>query len=164
MRKFTTSLQDIKYKPLKELAKYWQKIKKDQPVPFRKQFNPVDVPQCLRYIVLVDVKATQPRYYVRLAGSSVNPVYHKSITGQFIENIIGKEDLESVLHQYDHTVTHWEPTYMTSTVNATNSTNMKYERVILPMTSDGSKVDKLLVGIIFENTTPAHIDCPKLKI
>ncbi|WP_288900494.1 PAS domain-containing protein [uncultured Sneathiella sp.] len=164
MTDFTTSLDEITHPALVDLVKYWQQLVPAPTIPNRQQFNPVDIPHCLRYIVLFDVGTGRPRYYIRLAGSLVNPVYQKSITGQYLENILDEQDREKIIAQFDYTVTHQQPTYMASSARTPSDQNLNYERVVLPLTTNGDKADKLLVGINFFNVRHHLIDRPRFKL
>lgn len=164
MTEFTTSLTDIDHPALRDLAAYWQRLDPAPVVPHRQQFNPVEVPQCLRNIILLDVGPGCPRYLIRLAGSTVNPVYQKSITGEFLENILNEQDRPKIIAQYDYSVTHQTPTYMAGTVDVISGKRLEYERVILPLTSDEKTTDKLLVGIHFFDVRQHVIDRPIFKL
>ena len=159
-----SSLTDISSPALVELARYWQSLDPAPAIPHRQYFNPVDVPQCLRHIVLMDVHETKPRYYIRLAGSAVNPVYQKSIAGCYLEDIVREEDLADVLSDYDHAVANQVPVFRLNSSRFINGKMRAYERVILPMTSNGITADKLLVGINFFNVAPHLMDRPTFKL
>lgn len=164
MSTFTTSLSDIANPALRDLVRYWRKLSPAPVIPHRQHFNPVEIPHCLRHIILVDVCDGTPRYFIRLAGSSVNPVYQKSVTGQYLEDIFCDEDRPGIIAQYDHSVMHQAPTYMSSTVMVPSGKRLSYERVILPMTTNGRSADKLLVGINFFDVKQDFIDRPGFKL
>lgn len=164
MTEFTTSLTEINHQALIDLVRYWQQLDPAPTVPRRQQFNPVNIPQCLRHIVLLDVGVGRPRYFVRLAGSSVNPVYQKSITGEYLENVLNNEDRQKIIAQYDYSVAHQRPTYMASTTCSPLGRRLNYERVVLPLTTNGDKTDKLLVGINFSDIKQHLIDRPTFKL
>ncbi|PHQ70453.1 MAG: hypothetical protein COB93_05505 [Sneathiella sp.] len=164
MSNFTTSLENVQHAQLNDLVFYWKQIKKGQLMPLRQNFNPVDVPKCLRHIVLVDVQDGDPKYYIRLAGSSINPMYMKPITGKYIEELSSGKDRADILAQYNHTVEHLIPTYMTGVKNTHVGNSVSYERIILPITSDGREADKLLVGLHFFNVKQQLLDRAIFKI
>ena len=160
----TLSLADISSPALGVLVRYWQSLEPAPVIPHRQHFNPVDVPQCLRHIVLMDVLETKPRYYIRLAGSAVNPVYQKSIAGCYLEDIVREEDIVDVLSDYEHAVANQVPVFRVNASRLMNGTLRPYERAILPMTSNGTTADKLLVGINFFNVAPHLVDRPVSKL
>ncbi|MZR30575.1 PAS domain-containing protein [Sneathiella litorea] len=164
MAKFTTSLEKISNPALRDLVKYWLRLTSLSIVPHRHQFNPVDIPHCLRNIILVDVEAGTPKYFIRLAGSAINPVYHRSITGCYLENVLSDENRADIIAQYDHTVTYQIPTFMFGEIATSNGRSQHYERVVLPMTTDSETVDKLLVGLNFFNVKASLIDRPIFKL
>lgn len=164
MTEFTTSLNEVTHPALADLVQYWQQLDPAPTVPHRQQFNPVDIPHCLRYIVLIDVGVDRPRYYIRLAGSLVNPAYQKSITGEYLENILDEQDRVKIIAQFDYTVAHQRPTHMVGTVRTPYDQKLNYERVVLPLTTNGEMADKLLVGINFFNVRQHLIDRPTFKL
>ncbi|MEH6526511.1 MAG: PAS domain-containing protein [Sneathiella sp.] len=163
MPKYPNVNFDIKSMELEDLLNYWKEIKEDQNLPLREQFNPAAVPQCLKYIVLLDVKEQTPKYFIRLAGSAVNPAYLEPITGRYLEQILSQKDLDEILPQYEHTVQFRVPTYMHGSADVRANIRLKYERLILPASSDGSSVDKLIVGIKFADIKQGLLDRPIYK-
>ena len=164
MTEFTTSLREITYPALSELVSYWRQLDPAPTVPHRQQFNPVDIPQCLRNIILLDVGTDSPRYFIRLAGSAVNPVYQTSVTGEYLENVLSDHDRPEIIAQYDYSVTHQTPTYMAGAIDVLSGKRLEYERVILPLTSNRETTDKLLVGIHFSDVKQHLIDRPIFKV
>jgi hypothetical protein len=164
MTEFTTSLDKITHPALSELASYWQQLAPTPVVPHRQQFNPIDVPQCLQNIILFDVLPGRPRYFIRLAGSAVNPVYQRSIAGEYLEGLLNEEEHRKIIAQYDYSVDHQVPTYMAGSINSLNGKKLQYERVILPLTSNNQTTDKLLVGLHFFDVRPHLIDRPIFKL
>lgn len=164
MSTFTTSLSEIRSPALIDLVRYWRQLTPAPVIPHRQQFNPVEIPHCLRHIVLIDVVEGPPRYFIRLAGSHVNPVYQRSITGQYFDELLSDEDRPGIVAQYDHSVLHRIPTYMCDEVGVPGGKRLAYERVILPMTTDGCAADKLLVGINFFDVKQRFIDRPAFKL
>ncbi|MDF2368392.1 PAS domain-containing protein [Sneathiella sp.] len=164
MTEFTTSLTKITHQALIDLVRYWQQLDPAPTVPNRQQFNPIDIPHCLRHIILFDVGVGRPRYFIRLAGSSVNPVYQKPVTGEYLENVLSEEDRPAIIAQYDYSVTYQRPTYMAGTVSVPSGRKLNYERVVLPLTTNGDMTDKLLVGINFSDVKQHLIDRPAFKL
>ncbi|USG59708.1 PAS domain-containing protein [Sneathiella marina] len=163
MTKYTDVDFDIKSTELADLLRYWREIKEDQTLPLRDQFNPAAVPQCLKYIVLLDVKEQTPTYYIRLAGSAVNPAYLEPISGRYLEHILAQKDLDTILPQYEHTVKFRVPTFMQGSANMPSNIRLSYERLILPASTDGRTVDKLIVGIKFADIKQELLDRPVYK-
>jgi hypothetical protein len=163
MTKYTNVNFDIKSMELVDLLNYWKEIKEDQVVPLRKQFSPTAVPQCLKYIVVLDVGEQTPKFYIRLSGSAVNPAYEEPISGRYLEHILSEKDQEDILPQYEHSVQFRVPTFMTGTVEVAPYIKLGYERLVLPVTSDGNRVDKLIVGIKFEDIKHGLLDRPLYK-
>ncbi len=163
MTEFTTSLAYISHQALNDLVRYWRQLDPAPAVPNRQQFNPVDIPHCLRHIILLDVCAGRPRYFIRLAGSAVNPVYQKPITGEYLETILSDEDRPTIMSQYDYTVARQRPTYMANTASVPSGRKLNYERVVLPLTTNGDVTDKLLVGINFSDVKQHLLDRPAFK-
>lgn len=154
---------DIKSAELVDLLNYWKDLKGDQTIPLREQFNPTAVPQCLKYIVLLDVGELTPKYFIRLAGSAVNPAYLEPIAGRYLEHILSEKDLDDILPQYEHSIQFRVPTYMQGSAEMPSSKKLSYERLILPVTSNGNRVDKLIVGIKFMNIKQGLLDRPLYK-
>lgn len=163
MTKCTTVNFDIKSTELEVLLNYWQEIRGDQTVPLREHFNPIAVPQCLKYILLLDVKEQPPKYFIRLAGSAVNPAFLEPIVGRYLEHIPSQEDLAEILPYYDLAVQFRAPTHMQGSIETPSKTRKHYESLILPLTSNGDRIDKLIVGLKFEDIKQGLLDRPLSK-
>ncbi|WP_373085340.1 PAS domain-containing protein [Sneathiella sp.] len=164
MQKFTTAMDDIKHPCLIDLVNYWKKMKTTSGIPLRSQFNPVDIPQCLRHVVLIDVIPSNPRFYIRLAGSAAVSVYTFSVPGKYVEDLLAEKDLAEVIPQYEHSLTHHVPTYLDSTLTVPSGKRLHYERVVLPLSSDGKHADKLLNGLHYFDVKQQLMDRPILKM
>ena len=56
---------------LRDLYRYWAEKKHNRPLPARVDLDPMEIPQLLQNIVLVDVVGEPPRFRYRLVGTAV---------------------------------------------------------------------------------------------
>ncbi|MEN8197897.1 MAG: PAS domain-containing protein, partial [Pseudomonadota bacterium] len=70
---------------------YWRAKCSDGRLPGRADIDPLDIPDLLPGIVLMDVAREKKRlrFRVRLAGTMVCNVHRRDITGEWVEDMIG---------------------------------------------------------------------------
>ncbi|GAB4187629.1 MAG: hypothetical protein OHK0024_28110 [Thalassobaculales bacterium] len=70
---------------LRRLFSYWQERRQDRAMPERTDIDPLDIPQCLPHLVLIEMTADDPpdlRY--RLMGTRVARLFGRDLTGRRI--------------------------------------------------------------------------------
>lgn len=139
-----------RHQALRELYAYWNAKRGDSFAPPRSAIDPAEIRRLLPLILLLDVIGTPPRFRVRLAGTKVVEAYGREITGFHIDELdLDKMD-HVVLANLVEVVEKGCPSLAHREYTRNDGRHMKYERLVLPLSSDGVKVDKLLGGIVTE--------------
>lgn len=137
---------------------YWQGRCRDGGLPRRDDIDPGDLSDLLANIFLVDVEENPRRYRVRLAGSEVVACFGADMTGKTIDEYDLADARDDILRQYDLAVETRAPSYHRHEFwTAAYEHHLNFERLLLPLSSDGEHVDKLL-GCTF--VLPYEIDTP----
>lgn len=143
---------------MRRIYDYWESHRKDGRLPRREDIDPSDMTDLLPRIFLVDVEENPRRYRVRLAGTQVVACFGVDMTGKTIDSLDLGDDAASILKLYDKAVDNGEPTYDRHRYwTESYGQHLNYERLLLPLSSDGTHVDKLL-GCTF--TLPLKADAP----
>lgn len=130
------------------LYDYWKSIKPERCLPGRQHFDPLDIPDLLPRLWLLDVVRPGPRFRFRLVGTSSVKTLGHDPTGLWLDEshpIFTKKP--DILTRYILTVETRTPTYRRGLQRITLSKDYQtVENIFLPMASDGETVD-LLVAI-----------------
>lgn len=143
------SIDAVKEDNLRAFYRYWQKIRGQRPMPARGDFDPLDVPQLLKDLFLVEVHGAAPpwRFRYRLAGTGISSFVGADYTGRFIDEVFPPPALAIVEHFYSAPVRYRLPVYSSTSLVVPGAIFPKQiSRLILPLSSDGHTVDMLLSG------------------
>lgn len=135
---------------LKALFAYWRQNKGDRRAPARADIDPAEIKALLPYVGLVDVTREPLRFRYRLVGSSITMGYGAELTGRFLDeaDINGHE--HDIVAEYARVAETGEPVCATWEYTRNDGRHMRYERLALPLMSDGKSVDMLFGGAVFE--------------
>lgn len=117
-------------------------------MPSRADIDPVDMPRkLLPHIVLVDVLASPLRFRYRVMGTAITSMLGLDWTGRFVDEL--PEAGSGVSKQYTTTVKDGAPAVYVDDSKMYDPSLMqhklvRYERLLLPLSEDGSSVSMLL--------------------
>lgn len=137
------------YKKLKALMDYWQGICRPGGLPSRSDLDPVEIPQLLGNVFLVDVERQPMRFRMRLAGSEIDRVFGRSFTGRFLDDFHTGYFERDALSDYAQVVFCKQPSFTERCVAGAGGQWIHYRRLLLPLSTDGWQVDMLLGGVDF---------------
>jgi hypothetical protein len=134
------------------LYRYWRRIRPaPDRLPGRQHFDPVDVPQALASVWLLDVHREPFRLRYRLMGTNVVTTLGEDLTGRWMDE--ARPKVLTVPGYFDRY------RFMTDTGRATwrhGPAQMAHdphwhalENVMMPLAADGRTVDMLLCATIF---------------
>ena len=144
------ALKDIKKnQKMTEFYGYWAERCRDGQLPSRADLDPTEIPSVLGSMLLLDVERSPSgdlRFRIRLFGSAHVEFNQADFTGQYIDEILSPGDVDAVLDVYREMVETGEPHFWQSHVRMAGREHRYYERLMLPLASDGKTVD-MLVGV-----------------
>jgi hypothetical protein len=133
---------------------YWAEKRGAQPMPSRRQIDPLELgPTILPHLMLVDVEPG-PRFRYRLFGTVVSEAFGSDPTGQYIDEVMVGPYRDFLLGLYRDLVTMKKPVYSTSIYGTRRDTKMWTQRLMLPLSSDGNAVDMVLACQVFLHGSP----------
>lgn len=136
---------------IRHAAEYWLSIHPSEGLPGRQHFDPVDVPDILPYVRLLDVSEDPPKFKIRLMGTRVVDFYNNDFTGfwyhEAFPNFAGSQ-AETAMAVAART---GQPEWHSGPPSFFHTKNYKtVERVTLPLATDGHNVDMLLIVHSYE--------------
>ena len=139
-----------RHQALRELYAYWDSKRGNGFAPPRRAIDPAEMRGLLPFIVLIDVVGLPPRFRIRLAGTKVVEAFGREITGLYVDEM----DLDAVEHvvltDLAEVVRDGRPNLAEREYTRNDGRHMKYERLVLPLSTDGMTADKLLCGVVAE--------------
>jgi hypothetical protein len=136
---------------IKAIVDYWRSIHPKIGLPGRQHFDPVDIPQLLANLRLIDVHTSPMRFRIRLMGSQLVAAFNQDHTGKFYDEIFEGFDDSDLFHKLRAVVETHEPNWRKGDHRLNPVRNyVLMERVALPLASDGVNVDMLLMLMHFE--------------
>jgi hypothetical protein len=156
-----------RHSTLGRLCQYWLEKKAERFAPSRQDIDSADLRDLLPYVFLIDVEYRPLRFRFSLVGTAIVERFGGDVTGRYIDEIEFSYRAPSVAAHYAAVVTTREPSCHSVHYTTGSGRHLVYERVILPLSSDGETVNMLLGGIGFdevhETTGPSaarRIDAP----
>jgi hypothetical protein len=116
-------------------------------LPGRRHFDPVDVPQLLASINLVDVVAEggRRRFRYRLHGTRQTELAGRDVTGLFVEDAVTTPFVGRINRNMRLACTTRRPVYDRFPMPHPERESIDSERVYYPLAADGETVDMLLI-------------------
>lgn len=134
---------------LKDLLVYWEEKRRGRPMPLAGDLSLVDLTFILPNLLWVEVEHEPRRYRYRRIGVELERIYGSSIEGLYVDEMPGFLYRRIASKAYAEVVDSGEPVCRTHSFSMT-SWFAKYERLLLPVSSNGEKVDVVLGAIVPE--------------
>ncbi len=152
---------------LKTIYAAWAQKCRDGRLPGRAEIDPTEMPECMQYMMIFDVEEHPRRYRYRFVGTHIDARSSDVRTGRYLDEIdLGK--LRGQIIAMMHGVADDRaPNYFQGQYEEHCGRPLQYERVAMPLASDGENVDAILVGIEYvpltdEPPVPSPFDAEPL--
>lgn len=136
-------------KEFEALRARWQEHCHNGRLPCRSAFPPESLVPWLGHIQVVEAvrEGETTRFRVRLVGTRI--VYYEGHdnTGVFLDEVIPVDDQDAVLAPYRDCMDRRQPVYSVFYSCGAAAISSQLERMILPLATDGDRVDQFLVAI-----------------
>ena len=139
----------------RRLADYLSRKAPPGKLPGRQHVEPTASVDLLPWIMMVDVIAQadgEPRYRIRLVGTEVVAIQGSDGTGQYVEEVLDKSEVSSILQGYGEIGRSRRPEYRAGVVATTGREHIPYRRIAFPLARDGEHVDMLMFVFVRDGT------------
>ena len=133
---------------LRALEAYWRSKMHGQDLPARRDIDPWEMRSFLPQVFLITVTRNPMRFWFRLVGTGVAEGYGEDMSGKYLDEIDLDELHENILEDYERAVISAQPVYSQCDYFRKDHKHLCYERLLLPLSSDGKTVDMLLGGAV----------------
>jgi len=150
-------LAGIKSPKLLWVYDYWHACRGDFEMPARSNLQPEQMRPVLGNVMLVDVIDDPLDLRYSLFGSNIAASHGHDYTGQSVRDLMPAQFAEVIWAQYTEVIEAQHPlVHRIIFENDFRSSN--YERITLPLSADGERVDKLLAVSEFESRFWQSVD------
>jgi hypothetical protein len=140
----------IKHPKLQQLFDYWSAKAGGRKMPSRADIDPLDLAFIIGNVILIDVIAGSPLgFRIRLHGTNLTERVGYELTGKMLDELPQAEFRELARLSFTKVATIAEPLHALND-RLLDGQIRGYETIILPMSSDGSRVDMLVCGLIYD--------------
>lgn len=141
------------------LFRYWRSKHEGDALPPRAAIQPAEFPKLLPRIYLVDVLREDPpplKFRFRLCGSEHFLINGKEITGMELAEAMAPQYVDAIRAVYSYVAESGRPHVARSFAAIEGRQHVVYDRLLLPLASDGRTVDMML-GYLH----PAPVSAPE---
>lgn len=134
------------------IVRHWRSLMPAPGVlPGRQHFDPVQVPQLLSNVWLVDVVSDDPRMFrARLVGTAFERVGARLRKGNFFEDVAPEAEAKVTAQSFRRLLQTGGYSWRRGKSSFSHMEHVReLERVILPLASDGATVDMFLCLTVF---------------
>lgn len=141
---------------IRALYDYWGSIHPAAGgLPGRQHLDPLDIPQLLPSIWMVDVRPAPLRFRFRLVGTAIVKFTGRDATGLWLDQVYPDYENTVAFRIHRDCVAKGEPAYRKSKVLSNPGRDfVEAERVYLPLAGNGQDVDILLIMTLYSGDTP----------
>jgi hypothetical protein len=152
------AIPDDCHPKIRAIFEYWKSIHpKDGGLPGRRHMDPVDIPQLLPNVWLIDVQHNPYRFRFRLEGTQVVAYAGEDNTGKWFDECLPDFNPRVMI---DIVETH-QPSWARGLSRMRPEKDYyELERIRLPLAADGKTVDMILCVTIFFDKTGREINKP----
>ncbi|HEX3885674.1 MAG TPA: PAS domain-containing protein [Stellaceae bacterium] len=141
---------DIANAKLKRLYEYWATKRGDRRFPARADIDPVDMAFALGNVILAEVlPETPPRFRIRLHGTTLTRRVGYDLTGKMLDEMPVPEFRDLSTRSFTKVAQTGEPLHVLAD-RLVDARMQRYEAILMPLSSDGQRVDMLLVGLSYD--------------
>jgi len=133
------------------IVEYWQSLIRDDVLPDRGDLDPIDIPQFLPGIALIDVERNPWRFRFRLLGDELIFHHGVNLTGEWLDEAFPHFPTTGTMADMIDTAETGRPNYRRGSPQLTYEKSfIEIERVMLPFRNGGEDVELILIYSILE--------------
>lgn len=139
---------------LTALLTYWRGIRGDDVIPRKQHFDPVAIPELLPYIYLWSYDERSDEFLFRLAGEHILVMFGREPKpGMAMADCMPAGFVDTIRRRYLRIVKERVIMYDRGTVRTSEGNEVPSERIILPLSDDGTTVTHLVGATIYGDAT-----------
>lgn len=132
---------------VEQSLEYWHRIRGDRSAPRRSDFDPVEIPHLLPYVVFIEVVDGGADFRFRVIGEKPRSAFFGNYTGQLISSLAHVSPDGQIMRNLRDAVRAAQPVRVPVDYVGPNKDIAKRDEILLPFTDDDGHVTHLLTII-----------------
>ena len=138
--------------PLEGLERYWRTLSAGREMPARRDIDPVDIPDLLPYVLMVDVLYDPPDFRYRLMGEHIVTMNRRSLAGWALSGLVAENPAQAEVRDfYAGIVRSRRPASHRVDYRDRNGRPRAASAWLAPLSADGQVVDILFGGMRYDD-------------
>ncbi len=133
---------------------YWHSLRRGGGLPAYRQFDPVDVPDILPHLMVLDVLGPPLDFRYRLIGGEVRARQRRKLVRRRVSELPAEAPGQALFEARRRVVESGEPDFAATEVLGPDSLPRLQSCLHLPFASDGARVDVLIAVVAFSHIAP----------
>lgn len=134
----------IRSSALRQLVAWWDQARGNRLMPAAGDVNPTEIPKVLTRIWLCDHLPESGRLRYRLAGDEINDFWGFNLAGHHLDDFVPSDRLDSATEICSLAIELPAIVHVASCLSLTEEIRRNGERIVLPLSDDGRRVNALL--------------------
>ena len=144
-------MDEIAHPNLRRLYEYWAEKRGERTMPSRANIDPLDITYIIGNVIMVDVVAGEPpRFRIRLHGTNLAQRVGYELTGKMLDEL-PVDDFRALAQQSFAWVVSKQLPLHSRRDRIIDGKFARYETVIMPLSDDGERANRLLVCLIYDD-------------
>ena len=132
------------------LYDYWRGKGGCVDMPALGDIDPLEIHSILPYVILLDVEPEPLRFRYRLAGTGVVARHGSDPTGKYVDDANLRNAKQTTIAILKKVATSGHPNQTFGEMVQKDLTPETFERLVLPLSSDGETVTNIMVGVQYD--------------
>lgn len=142
-----------RYRTLEHLHDYWDRGRAGRPLLARANIDPVDIPTLLPFLILCDLQNDPFDVRYRLIGNHVRAYMGRNLVGSSVlAETAANPSFQPIWDTCSACAERGAPTYTNHEMVSALGHRIRHHGVILPVSTDGRRLDMLLAAVVFEGS------------
>jgi hypothetical protein len=116
----------------------------------RSDIDPCDIPGLLPHLWLIEIGSSRPRLLVRLAGTRIETVYDRSLTGRYLEDLDWGLNSTRIFASLNSMADHGKGHFLDVSARIKPRLVRRVQRLGLPLSEDQQRVSHLILLAFYE--------------
>jgi hypothetical protein len=139
-----------RYPDIDRILGYWRAKKGDRAFPSRADIDPMDFTRELPRVMMVEVSYDPLEFRYRVAGTGLFAMHSQELTGK-LARALEPPEFGALIHRHYAEVTERRAPILHLIELTLDQLATSYARIILPLSSDGEAIDRLITCEAHEN-------------
>jgi hypothetical protein len=139
-----------RYPEIERALVYWRKQKGERELPARADIDPLDLATVLPRVMMAEVSYDPLVFRYRVAGTGIFTLHGQELTGKLAHELTPPAYGALIQQHYGEAIARRAPILHVIHLQI-DFTETFYARIILPLSGDGQRIDRLLLVDCYED-------------